>query len=71
MILLAVVPLCAFGDTQMKLVRTGEIASIPFKSSLKEIEGAILDGSVRRDWEPRKLSDGAIEDTLHIRSCER
>lgn len=68
MVLLAVVPLCAFGDTHTKLVRTGEIVSIPYKLSLKEIEGAILDGSVRRGWEPKKLSDGTIEDTLHIRS---
>jgi hypothetical protein len=68
MVLLAVVPLCAFGDTHTKLVRTGEIVPIPYKLSLKEIEGAIIDGSVRRGWEPKKLSDGTIEDTLHIRS---
>jgi Short C-terminal domain len=67
-VLLAIAPHYALGDTQTKLVRTGEIVPIPYKLSLKEIEDAILDGSVRRGWEPKKLSDGTIEDTLHIRS---
>lgn len=67
-VLLAVAPLYAFGDTQTKLVRTGETVPIPFKLSLKQIEDAIFDGSVNRGWEPKKLSDGTIEDTLHIRS---
>jgi len=68
MALLAAAPLSALGDTSTALQRTGETIQIPYKLSLKEIEDAILDGSVRRGWEPKKLSDGTIEDTLHIRS---
>jgi len=68
MALLAVAPLSAWGDTSTALLRTGETIQIPYKLSLKEIEDAIFDGSVRRGWEPKKLSDGTIEDTLHIRS---
>lgn len=68
LLLALVAPLCAFGDPYTKLVRTGETNTIPYKLSLNEVEAAILDGSVRRGWEPKKLSDGTIEDTLHIRS---
>jgi hypothetical protein len=67
-VLLAVAPLSALGDTATALQRTGETIQIPYKLSLKEIEEAIFDGSVHRGWEPKKLSDGTIEDTLHIRS---
>lgn len=66
--LLAVAPLSALGDTTTALIRTGETIQIPYKLSLKEIEDAIIDGSVRRGWTPKKLSDGTIEDALHIRS---
>ena len=68
LVLLAVVPFYSYADMYTTLVRTGEPVSIPYKLSLKEIEAAIIDGSVRRGWEPKKLSDGTIEDTLHIRS---
>jgi hypothetical protein len=68
MVLLVITPLCAFGDNSTKLERTGETIQIPYKLTLKQVEDAIFDGSIRRGWEPKKLSDGTIEDTLHIRS---
>lgn len=68
MVLLAIAPVCALGDNSTKLERTGETIQIPYKLTLKQVEDAIFDGSVRRGWEPKKLSDGTIEDTLHIRS---
>jgi hypothetical protein len=67
-LLVLAVPLYAFGDSNTKLIRTGETIAIPDKFSLQEIEAAILDGSRRKGWEPKKLKDGTIEDTLHIRS---
>jgi hypothetical protein len=66
--LLAVAPLSALADMATALQRTGETIQIPYTLSLKEVEEAIMDGSVRRGWEPKKLSDGTVEDTLHIRS---
>lgn len=68
MVILAITPFCAFGDNSTKLERTGETIQIPYKLTLKQVEDAIFDGSIRRGWEPKKLSDGTIEDTLHIRS---
>lgn len=67
-VLLAGASLSAFADTATALQRTGETIQIPYKLSIKEIEDAIVDGSVRRGWEPKKLGDGTIEDTLHIRN---
>jgi hypothetical protein len=67
-LLLCLFPAASFADKFTKLERVGETIPIPYELTLLEVGQAIIDGSIKRGWEPKKIRDGVIEDTLRIRS---